>query len=91
MKNMIGTLAFFDSFAGLIPCRVESIHDTIPAGNSLRGKTNQCVIRAKITANRGAYLKGDKIESTALHIIPRNHVSRRKYGARIIGGYSWDA
>jgi len=31
------------------------------------------------------------IETTALHIIPRNHVSRRKYGARIIGGYSWGA
>ena len=90
-NNTIGTLAFFDSFGGLIPCKVQSIKDSIPVDHALRGRSSFCTIRAKVTATRGAYLKGDEIESTALHIVPRSHASRRKYGARIIGGYTWEA
>lgn len=88
-ENTIGTLAFFDSFAGLIPCKVIEIKDDFGLNEKYAGKTSGCKIQAKITARRGAYLPGEIIESTALHIIPRKNISRRKYGARIIGGYSW--
>lgn len=90
LQNTIGTLAFYDSFAGLIPCKVEQIEDKLHRDSNLRGCSSSCIIRAKLTASRGAYKRGEIIESTALHIVPRNYVRRRKYGARIIGGYRWE-
>jgi hypothetical protein len=90
MKNhTIGTLAYFDSFAGLIPCKVTEISDELKGDPKFAGRTSSCKVRAKLTTGRGSYRRGETIESSALHIIPREFVSFRKYGARILGGYSW--
>jgi hypothetical protein len=88
-QNTIGSLAYFDSFSGLIPCKVLEISDKLKSDSKFAGKTSDCIISVKLTANRRAYKRGEIIKSDALKIIPRQHISRRKYGARIIGGYSW--
>ena len=75
------TLAYFDSFSGLIPCKVIDIKESPGLGN----------IRIKLTAGRGAYRRGEVLESTWIHVVPRSHVRMSKYGARIIGGYNWKA
>jgi hypothetical protein len=85
----IGAPAYFDSFGGLVPCKVTGIFDAIPQDSDLSGCSTMCRIFAKVTANRGAYLRGEIIESTALNIVPRSFVRVRKYGSRILGGYSW--
>jgi hypothetical protein len=88
-QNTIGSLAYFDSFSGLVPCKVIEISDKLKNDSKFAGKTSDCIISVKLTANCRAYKRGETIQSDALKIIPRKHISRRKYGARIIGGYSW--
>lgn len=87
--NTINSLAYFDSFSGLIPCKVLDINDKLINDEKFSGKTSECIISVKLTTNRGAYNRGEIIESNALKIIPRTHIAFRKYGMRIIGGYSW--
>ena len=89
MKNSINSLAYFDSFSGLIPCRVKSISDPLSDVEGLKGKTTSCLLSVTLTASRGAYKKGEDIESNAIRVIPRSNVRKSKYGARIIGEYSW--
>ena len=65
------SLAFFDCFAGLIPCKVSSIR-----GHSGDASTAQRVT-VVLTATRGAYHAGETVESFGLHIVPRAAVVRR--------------
>lgn len=71
----VGELAFLDSFAGLVPCRVLAIGD---ASEALRS------VRVKVTATRGAYRRGEEVESNVLNVCPREAVRRRKHGAVIL-------
>lgn len=73
-----GTLAYFDTFSGCIPCKVLSV-------SGAPGNTSDCRIIFKLTASRGAYRRGEVLENDALKIIPRKHFK----GNRILGGYSW--
>lgn len=63
-------LAYFDSFAGLVPCRILSVtpHD----------------VRLVVTASRGAYERGTVVETTWRHAVPRGSVWRRKYKTTIL-------
>lgn len=72
------SLAFFDSFAGLIPCRVSSIR-----GQSGDASTAQRVTFT-LTASRGAYKRGETLQSFALHVVPRVCVVRHKYHTIIL-------
>jgi hypothetical protein len=88
--NTIGTLAYFDGFSGMIPCKVIAIRDT-HANNAWRGTSSACYIDVKLTAKRGAYKRGEIITSTALHIVPRTHARFPRNGmARILNGYRWE-
>ena len=72
----IGSLAYLDSFAGLVPCKVTAI-----TGRSGFASSAQSVTLL-LTANRGAYRKGESIETNGLHAVPRKAV-HGKYGDRI--------
>ena len=65
-----GILAYFDSFDGLIPCRVLSIDP----------QRNVC---AQLTANRGAYKRGEVLESSHNWVVPRSSVYVRSGQYRI--------
>jgi hypothetical protein len=69
-----GILAYLDSFAGLIPCKVIDVW-------RLRGIAEA---RVKLTASRGPYKRGEILIDTVLHVIPRPCVSRRKYSSAIL-------
>lgn len=77
--------AFLDTFAGCIPCKVIRVIDGFAGNPNFEGHSSSCVVTVKLTAARGAYRRGEEIESSALHVIPRKHVK----GNRIIGGYRW--
>lgn len=68
-----GDLAFYDTFAGMIPCKVIGI-----TGRSGPAGSNQTV-RFQITAKRGAYKRGEILERWGLHVCPRGAV----HGQRI--------
>jgi hypothetical protein len=69
--------AYYDSVAGLIPCRVLSIR-----GESGLASSTQEVTFA-ITASRGPYTQGEILRCAALWVVPRAAVKRRKYGTVI--------
>ena len=67
----IGSLAYFDSFAGLIPCKV--VQSVGQSGMASSAQTVTLVL----TAARGAYCKGEKIETSGLHAVPRRAIHGR--------------
>lgn len=73
-----GRKAYFDTFAGMIPCTVLSI-----SGSSGPASSSQTV-QIKVTKTIQAYREGEIIKSSALHICPvkafyyRNGVGRIK-------------
>lgn len=83
----VKTLAFFDSFAGLVPVKVVSIPKGGPISGWLRQGEEQ--LKVKVTATRGAYKKGEELSVSPWLCIPRNHV--RTIGAqyRIRTNFSW--
>lgn len=70
--------AYYDSVAGLIPCRVLSIR-----GESGLASSKQEVTIA-ITASLGPYKRSEILSSDALSVVPRAAVKRRKHGVVII-------
>lgn len=74
-------LAYYETVrSGLVPCKVTRV---VRAGGELR-------IWAKVTGPRSGYARGDTIESTGLHMVPRHAVLRRRYRT-IILAYDWTA
>lgn len=73
----VGCLAYYDSLSGLIPCKVLSI-----SGENGHASSEQDVT-VKLTANRKAYKRGEVITQSALWVIPRDAIFKRRYGARI--------
>lgn len=81
MKTKNPLLAYWDSFAGLIPCRVVRAID--PG-----------FLAAIITANRGCYHRGERITQNCRDIWPRDCVRTKRgtYGRKkIIAPYDWQA
>ena len=82
----VGTLAYLDTFVGLIPCKVVEIKDSAD-GNRVGGPA----ITVVLTANRGAYHRGEKIVTDAATAPPRAMVRRRNYSFRIKTGYRYQS
>ena len=61
----IGNLAYFDTFAGFIPCWIVAIDG--PSG--VPSTAQQVTI--KLTAKRGAYRRGETLVTSGLHVLPR--------------------
>jgi len=85
-----GTLAFFDTYAsGLVPVKVEQI----PAGGPFVGwlcHPSENFIRCKVTANRGAYRRGETLLLAPRFCVPRSHVYTRGGSYRIATNYSFE-
>ena len=73
------TLAYFDSFAGLVPVRIVSVGEwTDPTSEAT----------FQVTATRGAYKRGTFHTFSLNKLIPRHCVSMR--GGQVwVSGYSW--
>jgi hypothetical protein len=74
-------LAFYDTFSGLIPCRIAAVGDWSSADSSAR---------IQLTAGRGAYRRGEWLTVTLRYVVPRRAVFRRA-GCKMIRRYSWPA
>lgn len=81
-----GMLAYLDTLtAGLIPCKVLSVRGK--SGNP----SSAAVCNVRFTASRGTFKRGEVWTGEwSLHVVPRDAVKRRKYGARI-GRYTVEA
>ena len=75
-----GTKAVFDSFAGLVPCTVTSVHKDL-FGHKRVG--------FQVNTDQGPYHKGETLESSPLWVIPKAHIRRREFFPVIIPGYAW--
>jgi hypothetical protein len=73
------TLAYFDSFSGLIPCRIVAVGDWNDAGS---------MARVKFTAKRGLFERGEFYTTPLRNIVPRHAVYRRNFRF-MIRPYDW--
>lgn len=72
-----GALAYYDSCAGLIKCKVTHVS----AGGQ---------VEATVTAKRGPYQRGERIPFvTQTWIVPRSHVRRFGGVLKVVPGYVW--
>lgn len=62
---MPGTLVYLDTFAGLLPAKVVACHDLHHA-------------TVKLTADRGAWRRGERIFTEARYAVPRTLVYQKK-------------
>lgn len=68
----VGTLAYLDTFAGLVPCKVQSLTETVAT--------------VRVTATRGAYRRGEVgTWPIGLVVIPRRMVCRSR-GLVVLSG-----
>lgn len=76
------TLAYFDSFAGLVPCRILAVDDWSDTSSQAR---------VQYTATRGPYKRGEYGTHVLRHVVPRSAVyrSRQACGHYRIRPYSW--
>lgn len=84
-------LAFWDSFSGLVPCKVIRIEASPDRDWTDVFGHKYCVV-ATITADRGPYRKGQQIAQTPHHIWPRDcaRPKRGTYGmSYIVAPYDW--
>lgn len=70
-----GTLAYYDSFTGLVPVRVDSV----------KANDDDIVyVRFTVTASRHGYPQGEQWTTNASRVIARDTVRRRNGRYRII-------
>ena len=83
-------LAYWDCFAGLVPCTVIRIERSNSYFDDI--VEPYCVI-ATITADRGPYRRGQQIAQSPRHIWPRD-IARPKRGTYgqtyIVTSYNWE-
>ena len=76
--------AYYDTMAGLVPCRVFGIESVSP----IYGTT----VQIRLTATRGAFKRGEIMTAPAHKVWPRDisFPRRGSYGQRwIVPPYSW--
>lgn len=87
MKDLIlaqGALAYYDSFNGLIPCRVLSVRHTANATRGIHCENlGEVSVQFLVTANRPGYKLGEVLESNGMHIVPRGAIYRHNHIVRI--------
>lgn len=71
-----GTLAYIDTFAGLVKCKILEI---LP----------QKLVRVKITATKGAYMAGEIQTRGFSWVVPRKQVRIRSGIFRIMNNYTY--
>ncbi len=78
-QHKVGELAYFDSITGMVPCKVCGV--TQAAYSKL--------VSIKITSNTRLYKRGEILEFSEGHIVPRRNIRRRKYETVIVGEWEW--
>lgn len=69
-----GSLAYYDTYSGMVPCKVLSIIATAEPGYT---------IRFRLTGTRQAYKRGEVLEAHQRYVIPRDAYKARRLGGRI--------
>ena len=88
---MTDKLAYWDTLAGLVPCKVIRIEMSPDPDWTDPFGYKYCVI-AKVTADRGPYHKGEQIAQSPARVWPRDcsKPARGSYGMRYyVGRYDW--
>lgn len=77
-KHVAGELAYYDSFSGLIPCKVEVVY---PGRDGTK-------VRAIVTGRKlpAGWKTGEILEAYSFHFVPRSSV----HGSRIHNNYHWE-
>lgn len=88
LKFGIGTKSFYETFSGLVPCIVTGVHRTeLECDGRYVGPLD--AIEFKLTADRGAYKRGEILTSSAADVPPRVMVRRRRCGATVRTNYTY--
>ncbi len=78
-----GSLVFIDTYGfGLVPAKIVTVTEPGEGWKATPG-----AIVCKVTAERGAYRRGDTGTFPASIVVPRNHVRRGRNGLRINVNY----
>ncbi len=79
-----GELAYLDTFAGLVPCKVTAVRVSSDEGYE------RVRVSVKLTATRGAYRRGELIDNQdGAYVVPRCKVRVRDHKYRIRTDYAW--
>lgn len=78
---MTSKLAYFDTFTGLIPCKVTGIR--------VYNEFGHYEVTFTLTATRGAYRRGETLSARPLYVIPRKNITVRNGQYHIKADYSW--
>jgi hypothetical protein len=81
----VGTSAYYDTFSGLIPCIVLEVTERCYGFRV--GPRN--TVKFRLTADRGAYRKGEELTADAFRVPPRKMIRRLQYSNRIQPWYSY--
>jgi len=77
-------LAYLDTFEGMIPCKIVSIY------RGANSNYNRVYGKVQITANRGAYKRGEVIDGlNPSQIVPRQKIVHHLGITSIINSYTW--
>lgn len=68
----VGSFAFLDSYAGLVPCKVLDIKRVAGLGG------DYTEVRVQITAARGPYRRGESLTAPSSLVVPRKAVRGHK-------------
>ena len=80
-----GTLAFYDTFSGLVPCKVLEVKSSCYGFRCGPYDT----LRIKVTEDHGPYKKDEILTVGAASVPPRKMVRRYSYSSRIITTYMY--
>ncbi len=84
-----GDLAYFDSFSGLVKCKVINVPKGGPFPGWIISNNQDNNIQFIVTANLGGYKRGRKLSAMSHKVVPRDHVITRGHQYRIRSNYSW--
>lgn len=90
-----GELAYVDTFAGLIPCKVTDVHTITEyvgplfAAPEARDTKSTTRVQVTLTADRGAYKRGEVLVFHPDQVIPRGSVFTRGHVRRVRNDYRW--
>lgn len=71
MTLTVGSLAYFDSFGGMIPCKVTAITGTSGVPSTAQHVTLTVTASQAHCCGRSPYKRGDQIETNGIHAVPR--------------------
>lgn len=80
----IGTLAYWDTLAGLVACKIAALPTAHPY-------TGSRVVTVEVTATgHNIYKRGEVHTLPLRHVVPRSSIYRRRNAADTILAYQWE-